>query len=319
MNVLLCTLWDTKPEAHQEDVPTSGTDTQNVFLCRATVGTGSAQMVTGRPGRAAPIRPPAVAAQFVVGLLSASHTYAVTGTWTGSGPARASRLISISADGRISVVTLSGLIGAVVADAPHAWGVTFPGSRHPNGSLVPVAGGGRRVRLRAGFLPVAITEGVIVGNVGSAAAGAGSLLLVDAATSRIRANAADGLTVAVGHGVVVWTAGCEPDTNRPCTMHRRSVNDGGATASYRVPRAPGIATGVLSADGRLPAFTLERPALDPRYERQDPRYEQGHPIPPADIAILHLDTGALYVAPGIETPAKMTPALARSGPTAAGL
>ncbi|MCW2645641.1 MAG: hypothetical protein JWP07_1750 [Pseudonocardiales bacterium] len=26
--------WDTKPAAHQEDVPTSGTDTQNVFLCR---------------------------------------------------------------------------------------------------------------------------------------------------------------------------------------------------------------------------------------------------------------------------------------------
>jgi hypothetical protein len=30
MNVLL-TAWDTKPEAHQGDVPTSLTDTQNVF------------------------------------------------------------------------------------------------------------------------------------------------------------------------------------------------------------------------------------------------------------------------------------------------
>jgi hypothetical protein len=26
--------WDTKPEAHQEDVPSSCNDTQNVFLCR---------------------------------------------------------------------------------------------------------------------------------------------------------------------------------------------------------------------------------------------------------------------------------------------
>jgi hypothetical protein len=26
--------WDTKPEAHREDVPSSGSDTQNVFLCR---------------------------------------------------------------------------------------------------------------------------------------------------------------------------------------------------------------------------------------------------------------------------------------------
>jgi hypothetical protein len=36
MNVLL-TAWDTKPEAHQGDVPTSLTDTQNVFLCRGGV------------------------------------------------------------------------------------------------------------------------------------------------------------------------------------------------------------------------------------------------------------------------------------------
>src|SRR5690348_12629720 len=33
MNVLLLR-WDTKPAAHQEDVPTSCSDTQNVFLCR---------------------------------------------------------------------------------------------------------------------------------------------------------------------------------------------------------------------------------------------------------------------------------------------
>jgi hypothetical protein len=29
--------WDTKPKAHQDDVPTSGTDTQNIFLCRKSV------------------------------------------------------------------------------------------------------------------------------------------------------------------------------------------------------------------------------------------------------------------------------------------
>jgi hypothetical protein len=32
-NVLLLR-WDTKPAAHQEDVPTPGHDTQNAFLCR---------------------------------------------------------------------------------------------------------------------------------------------------------------------------------------------------------------------------------------------------------------------------------------------
>jgi hypothetical protein len=35
-NVLLLR-WDTKPAAHQEDVPTPRTDTQNVFLCRRSL------------------------------------------------------------------------------------------------------------------------------------------------------------------------------------------------------------------------------------------------------------------------------------------
>jgi hypothetical protein len=38
-NVLLLR-WDTKPAAHQEDVPTPGTDTQNVFLCRDLLALG---------------------------------------------------------------------------------------------------------------------------------------------------------------------------------------------------------------------------------------------------------------------------------------
>jgi len=34
LNVLLCELGHQAREAHQEDIPTSRTDTQNVFLCR---------------------------------------------------------------------------------------------------------------------------------------------------------------------------------------------------------------------------------------------------------------------------------------------
>jgi hypothetical protein len=59
---------------------------------------------------------------------------------------------------------------------------------------------------------------------------------------------------------------------------------------------------VLSPDGRLIAFTLER-------ARQDPRFDQGHPIPPTDVAVLHLDTAELDVIPGIELPAKSLPAM----------
>jgi hypothetical protein len=40
--------WDTKPEAHQGGVPTSRTDTQNVFLCRAA-GDYSVPLCRARP------------------------------------------------------------------------------------------------------------------------------------------------------------------------------------------------------------------------------------------------------------------------------
>jgi len=36
--------WDTKPEAHQGDVPTSRTDTQNVFLCRESRDSAEGRM-----------------------------------------------------------------------------------------------------------------------------------------------------------------------------------------------------------------------------------------------------------------------------------
>jgi hypothetical protein len=246
--------------------------------------------------------------EFVVGLLAASQTYAVTGTCATTGAASRSRLVRIGADGSASIATLPGSIGTVFADGPHAWGVTFPDDRGSNAFLVPLDGGSR-VRLPTGFGPVAITGGMVVGNLvstptGFGSTGPGSLLLVDAATGHVRADLGTGPTVAVGHGVVLWTVGCDPSSDKPCALRRRSVADG-ATASYRLPRPAGFATGVLSADGQLLAFTLERAA-------QDPRFEQGHPIPPADIAILHLDTGALDVVPGIEIPAKMSPGLAFS-------
>ena len=50
-NVLLLR-WDTKPAAHQEDVPTPGIDTQNVFLCRgARYRATMRSALTGRRAR----------------------------------------------------------------------------------------------------------------------------------------------------------------------------------------------------------------------------------------------------------------------------
>lgn len=167
--------------------------------------------------------------------------------------------------------------------------VSYPGDGHPHGFVDPLGGGHRRDRRRQPAIH---------------ADRSGALLLVDAATGRVRVDLGPGLAVAAGYGVVLWTRGCDEVSDGPCTLHRRRVA-GGATASYHLPRPPGSTAGVLSADGRRLAFTLERAA-------QDPRYEQGHPMPPADIAILHLDTGALDVVPGVELAAKMSPALAFS-------
>jgi len=234
--------------------------------------------------------------EFVTGLIASKQTYAFTSVcMTGQ-----SRLLRIDADGSASTVTLPDSMAAVLADEAHMWAVAA--AKHPNASayLIPLAGG-RRVRLPAGFFPDAITRGVLVGNVATAEPSTGPLLLVDAATGRVRANLGKGWPLAVGGGLVVWTRGCDAVHDKPCTLHRTSVT-AGPTANYRLPR-PAF-DGVISPDKRLFALTLERPARDTRFE--------GHPIPPSDIAVLHLDTRRLEIVPGIEVPAKIFPGRAFS-------
>jgi hypothetical protein len=235
--------------------------------------------------------------EYVVDLVTAAQTYAMV-TECGIAPVRVFR---IGTDGNISNVALPGPIDTVLTDGTRAWGVSNPKTDNSSGYLMPLDGG-RRVRLPAGYLPSAITDGVIVG--GSYATGTGSVMLVDLATGHVRDNLGSGLLVAVGHGVVLWTVGCDVSSDKPCTLHRQPVA-GGTTSSYRLPRPPGFARCTVSPNGRLVAFALERAT-------QDVRYQSGHPLPPSDIAILHLDSGRLGIVPGIETAPKMSPGLAFS-------
>jgi hypothetical protein len=238
--------------------------------------------------------------EYVVVLAGTTPTYAVTGVCTTIGSS-VSRLIRVGADGTSTTVALRGPVDSVLVDGPRAWGVRFPDEQQPAGSLVPLDGGAP-VPLPAGLWPAAVTGGVVVGQVGpSAGDGAGSLLLVDAVTGRTRGNLGAGVILAAGHGQVLWTTGCDPSLPRPCTLHRRLVA-GGATTSFRLPRAPGFAAGVISPDGKLLGFIEERGGLDPRFA-------SGHPLPPTDVAVLHLDTGALDLVPGVEIPAKNPPGL----------
>ncbi len=291
--------WPTAPEAcgGVAELPiVSSTAAKERTGIKVLLGGAGLRTVDFDSGHAAPLpRSPLRPGESVYDLISAAQTYAVTAGCTSRQP----RVLRIGADGRASVFVPSIPSNeTVLADGPHAWGVTYPDQQHPNGLLVPLDGG-KRVRLPARFWPDAITDGVVVGTVESTP-GHSSVLLVDATTGHARANLGKGLgegsVLAAGHGLVLWTEGCDfaGDKPQPCTLHRRSVT-GAATSSYHLPRPP--VTGVVSRDGRRVAFTLVRAGPDPRYQPVIPL--------PNDIAILHLDTGALEIVPGIETPAKM--------------
>jgi hypothetical protein len=291
--------WPTAPEAcgGVADLPiVSSTPAKERTGIQVLLGGAQLRSVDFDTGRAAPLpRSPLRPGEFVRDLISASQTYAVVAGCTFRQP----RVYRVGAAGSAHASTFSGPFAIpVFADGPHAWGVEYPDGQDPNGFLIPLDGG-KRVRLPAMFWPEAITNGVVTGVAGSSP----SVLLVDATTGHVRANLGYGSVLAAGRGLVVWTDGCDigSDKPQPCTVHSRSVT-GGATSSFRLPRPP--MAGIVSPDGRQVAFTLERAGSDPRYQASGPL--------PEDIAILHLDSSALEIVPGIETSAKTGRALAFS-------
>jgi hypothetical protein len=228
-------------------------------------------------------------------------TYATTTTCE----AVRSRVLRIGADRRISVIGSLAQTEAALTRGDRAWIVSYPDDAdHPYGAAMPL-GGGPRVRLPAGFYPYGAVGNTLVGMLQpDPSAPPVDLLLVDTATGRVRARLGPAtLPIAAANGQVVWSSGCDPTNDRPCSLHRRSVATG-ATTNYRLPRPPCCGASIISADEKLLAFLLERATTDPRYE--------GHPIPPSDIAVMHLDTGRLEIVPGIEIPTKISPGLAFS-------
>ncbi len=156
------------------------------------------------------------------------------------------------------------------------------------------------VQLPAHFSVTGVTDGVVAG---SALLGGEDVgMLLDPRTGRITNRLIRGQPVAAGGGVVISQAGCDVARQGPCTLRSTRVSDG-AAHNYRIPRSPGVVPGVLSPDGREFAFLLER-------SHQDRHYSSGYPIPPTDIAWLHLDTGRVDIAPGIELPGKVALSLA---------
>jgi hypothetical protein len=146
---------------------------------------------------------------------------------------------------------------------------------------------GRRVWLPPDFQAEAIAGDLVVGQDSS------GLVMVEAATGRVSMHVGVGAPLATNDRVLVWTGTCDNPTN-PCPVHRRVLATG-ATSDYLVPRSPRPLDAQLSHDGRRIAFTLRRAEPDPRFHAE-------YPAPPADIAILHFDTGRVEIVPGIEVP-----------------
>jgi hypothetical protein len=194
-------------------------------------------------------------------------------------------------------VSLGGPVD-VYQDGSHTYVVREASARHPRPLLSTP--GRPTVQLPRHFAVTGVTDGVVAG---SALLGGDYVgMLLDADTGRITNRLIRGQLVAAGGGVVISQAGCDVARLGPCTLRSTRVSDG-VTHNYRIPRSPGVVPGVLSPDGREYAFLIER-------SHQDRHYSLGYPIPPADIAWLHLDTGRLDVAPGIELPGKVALSMA---------
>ena len=295
-------MWPTAPEACGGDaelplvtgaVPPAG----HTGISVALAGTRLAELDfdSGRVSR--PARAVLLPHEYAVGLLGGRTLLLETFNCRGAdfGPPRLLRLTTLGPVG----VRIPHRIDFFLVDGSRVWGLRWPRDRLGHGVIYP-AGGGAPVRLPRGFVPAAVTDGVLIGSVARSSNNGGVLVLVDAATGEVRRNLGVGQSLAAADGIVVWTTGCDLERPAACAAHRQSV-DGGPVTGYRLPRPP-AGDAVLSPDHRLLAFAMERSA-------QDPRYVYAHPFPPADIAVLNLDTGLVETVPGIEIPAKSAPAL----------
>ncbi len=197
-------------------------------------------------------------------------------------------------------VTADSLLGG----AHHAWQVTYPSPTtqssaanvSPGAVLTPLDGG-PTITLEPGAYPVADTAaGLVVAredptNPDSPPA----LEVVNPSTGALVRALGDGYPLAAdGHSVLTQPRSCGTQDTTACTLEGIDITTAKTLRTYSLPVGRAITSEVsLSADGRLASFQLTR-------TNQDPRFASGHPAPPSDVAILHLDTGRIDVVPGLE-------------------
>jgi hypothetical protein len=196
---------------------------------------------------------------------------------------------------------------ALLAGPQHAWAVTYLAQYTLLAPELTPLDGGRAAVLKTQTDPVADTAaGLVVVAYHERAGAPGTVELLDANTGALVRRLAEGSAIGAAGGVVlVGLPGCAaPAAHRTCTLESIDLTTGRPVAAFPLPagRVP-VSGAVFSPGGTSAALQLAR-------ARQDPRVTTGVALPPADVAVLHLDTGGLDVVPGLELPPQTQAGLA---------
>jgi hypothetical protein len=162
------------------------------------------------------------------------------------------------------------------------------------------------VRLPAGLTPVAVSGHRLIGL--TAAAGerrspsSGTLVSYDLARRRLGRTIGRASSVTASAGLLLWTQQ-QCTLTAGCALHRLDLATGAQSVrEYHLPVEMSLAGGVLSPDRSLLAFPLAQIYEGPRTD------DEGFG-PPFDVAVLHLDTGALDRVGGLTLPPTQLPGL----------
>jgi len=227
-------------------------------------------------------------------------------------------VLSASCDGGGRVYRLENDAAHPVAGAPvddllagpaRVWAVDYPAAdtAPANRVVLRPLDGGRSLPLPPDAYPVADTgAGLVVAVSRPDDTSRPRVMVLDPSTGRPVRTLGVGPPLAADRAHLLLLLGpCDVgQATSSCAVARVDVRTGRVQRRYQLPdgRVP-VSAGSVSRDGRLAVFQLAR--TDP-----DPRFDPGHPVPPSDIAVLHLDTGRLEIVPGLELAPKTEAGLA---------
>jgi hypothetical protein len=270
---------------------------------RVLVGGYGVRLVDADAGTARPVTGIPSDQQHVTSELvsAAGAVYALSARCDGTG----SRVYRVENGTAHPVAGGSG--GFLLAGPTRAWTVTYPDD--PTGRVVlGLLGTGRSLTLPPEADPRADTSAGLVVAVRHRNPISGrppDVVVLDPATGRpVRGLGAGRTLAAHGTQILMLLGRCdEGDAVPTCTVARVDLRTAQVLDRYPLPngRAP-VDAGTVSRDGRLVAFQLGR-------GHPDPRFDQGDPLPPSDVAVLHLDNGRLDIVPGLELAPKTSAGL----------